>query len=585
MAKAKTSAKNQVPGMFKNMLGVQATGTATSEDQLALPPGYEKRIEGVAVKPMSTREVFATAGKDLLGNLGTWWKEGSPTEEEKNLKTPKKDNTEKSAKIAKEKREKDTVAKKADKETLEKLTTLYSEGNSILSKMLNEISLLRKITEGSVKFEKAGKGNKARAAYRDTITGRYTASGLNTPTVTGKAAAVKPTITTPGMAVAGTTAKPLEAQTGPIQPAQEAAAPEESGSLAGKALDVLPDLIGKKPPIAGPAPVPSPAAGGGFLSKAARFMGGKGGLITAGVAGAIGGGMYAYDKFSQASNEKQAEVMAVQDQLKSGEITKEEFNKKVEEADKKSVITKGEGIGGGVGRFGGAVAGAKLGASFGTFFGPAGTVVGGLAGGALGYMAGGSIGEAVGNIGGRISNFFGGNSNKEENNIQTNNKSLTTKSSSFSVSSPQGNIEGIYTNGKYYINGQEVSEKEYREVREKYGVSKAADNPLVNKMMSGRGASVSDLTDSKTTNLTGNTSETASSLSPTSASQSGALISGYSVANRDMAALQNAGGTTVINNNSSGSPGPSQPGIIPLKPQIRPEASTLTRYVDRVAAY
>jgi hypothetical protein len=562
MAKAKTSAKNQVPGMFKNMLGVQATGTATSEDQLALPPGYEKRIEGVAVKPMSTREVFAAAGKDLLGNLGTWWKEGSPTEEEKDLKTPKKDNTEKSAKIAKEKREKDTVAKKADKETLEKLTTLYSEGNSILSKMLNEISLLRKITEGSVKFEKTGKGNKARAAYRDTIT--------------GKAAAVKPTITTPGMAVAGTTAKPLASQTGPIQPAQEAAAPEESGSLTGKALDVLPDLIGKKPPIAGPASVPSPAAGGGFLSKAARFMGGKGGLITAGVAGAIGGGMYAYDKFSQASNEKQAEVMAAQDQLKSGEITKEEFNKKVEEADKKSVITKGEGIGGGAGRFGGAVAGAKLGASFGTFFGPAGTVVGGLAGGALGYMAGGSIGEAVGNIGGRISNFFGGNSNKEENNIQTNNKSLTTKSSSFSVSSPQGNIEGIYTNGKYYINGQEVSEKEYREVREKYGVSKA-DNPMVNKMMAGKGTSLSD--------LTGNASESARNLLPTSASQSGALLSGYSVANRDLAALQNAGGTTVINNNSSGSPGPSQPGIIPLKPQIRPEASTLTRYVDRVAAY
>jgi hypothetical protein len=305
-------------------------------------------------------------------------------------------------------------------------------------------------------------------------------------------------------------------------------------------------------------------------------MGGKGGLVAAGVTGAIGGGMFAYEKYGQASNEKQAEVMAAQDQLKSGEISQAEYNKKVEEADKKATITKGEGIGGGVGRAGGAIAGAKVGASFGSFFGPAGTVVGGLAGGALGYMAGGSIGEAVGNIGGRISNFFGGNSNKIENNIQTN------KTGSFSVASPQGKIEGMYADGKYYINGQEVSEKEYQATKEKYGVTGNKENSMASKLMSGKAATVGDI--GTKTSLAGAEPATAN-LSPTSPSQSGSVMQAYSTANRDMQA-EGTGGTTVINNNSSqAAPQPQQSGIIPLKPQIRPEASTLTRYLDRVASY
>lgn len=563
MAKAKTpKSKTQVPSMFKNMLGVQAMPV---QHEGQLPEGYEKFIEGVPVKAMSSREVFAQASKDILGNLGTWWKEGLADNTDEDLKPAKtKDNTEKSAKVAKAKQEKDLANKKSDKQTLDKLTSLYAEGNGILSKILSEISLLRKVTEGSIKFEKSAKGSK----YRDMISGRY----INNPTIATPAASgpVKTTVTS----------KMPEALT----PETAAAESSQEKSLVGTAAEMLPDLISKKPAAPVPGPVASPAAGGGFLSKAARFMGGKGGLVAAGVTGAIGGGMYAYDKFNQASNEKQAEVMAAQEQLKSGEITKEEFNKKVEEADKKSVITKGEGIGGGVGRLGGAVAGAKLGASFGTFFGPAGTVVGGLAGGALGYMAGGSIGEAVGNIGGRISNFFGGSSNSETNNIQTSNNSQSSKSSmtkmgSFSVSGANGTVEGIYTDGKYYINGKEVSEKEYREIREKLGVGSSGEKSLVKQMMSGQ------TTKRDLSSLTGNTTETASSLSPTSASQSGSLISGYSVANRDMAALQNTGSTTVINNNSSGSSAPSQPGIIPLKPQIRPESSTLTRYLDRVATY
>jgi hypothetical protein len=358
--------------------------------------------------------------------------------------------------------------------------------------------------------------------------------------------------------------------------AQAAEAPSTGSTLLGAAAEILPDVLNRKPTVGAPAPKPSPAAGGGFLSKAAKFMGGKGGLVAAGVTGAIGGGMFAYEKYGQASNEKQAEVMAAQDQLKSGEISQAEYNKKVEEADKKATITKGEGIGGGVGRAGGAIAGAKVGASFGSFFGPAGTVVGGLAGGALGYMAGGSIGEAVGNIGGRISNFFGGNSNKIENNIQTN------KTGSFSVASPQGKIEGMYADGKYYINGQEVSEKEYQATKEKYGVTGNKENSMASKLMSGKAATVGDI--GTKTSLAGAEPATAN-LSPTSPSQSGSVMQAYSTANRDMQA-EGTGGTTVINNNSSqAAPQPQQSGIIPLKPQIRPEASTLTRYLDRVASY
>ena len=581
MAK-KTKPADALPGMFKNMLGVQANPI---QNQGQLPEGYEKFIEGVPVKAMGTREVFAQAGKDILGNLNTWWKGGleASDEDAKPLKKPES-GPKASAKVAKEKTGKDNT---------DKLLKVYNANNDILQKVLSEITLLRKITEGSLKFEKKGRGS----VYRDTISGTFVKPQISTPATGG------PVKSTAGK-VSFDEQKPAEAQA--------AEAPSTGSTLLGAAAEILPDVLNRKPTVGAPAPKPSPAAGGGFLSKAAKFMGGKGGLVAAGVTGAIGGGMFAYEKFGQASNEKQAEVMAAQDQLKSGEISQAEYNKKVEEADKKATITKGEGIGGGVGRAGGAIAGAKVGASFGSFFGPAGTVVGGLAGGALGYMAGGSIGEAVGNIGGRISNFFGGNKTDK-----TENK-FTTKSANFSVSQNGVTTTGEYRDGKYYVNNKEVSEKEYKEIREKLGLTKndnllsgkaspsdaledrkqKAESARQNALQDGASPEEADEIAAKMMkhgsvisagqgrgDVIISASKPSTNLSPAMSSKSGSVMQAYSSANRDMAA-ESTGGTTVINNNSSpAAPQPQQSGILPLKPQIRPEASTLTRYLDRVASY
>ena len=150
MARKTKAGKNNLPGMFKNMLGVQAKPVNTDQ----VPPGYEKIIQGIPVKAMSTTEVLASAGKDLMSSLGTWWKEGLASDEEDVQPAKKSGKSETAQKLIQQKIEKDATVKKADKQTLGKLTDLYTEGNNILSKILSEISLLRKLTEGSVKFEK-----------------------------------------------------------------------------------------------------------------------------------------------------------------------------------------------------------------------------------------------------------------------------------------------------------------------------------------------------------------------------------------------------------------------------------------------
>jgi hypothetical protein len=255
--------------------------------------------------------------------------------------------------------------------------------------------------------------------------------------------------------------------------------------------------------------------------------------------------------------------MAAQEQLRAGQISQTEYNNLVQEADKKSAITKGEGIGGGVGRFGGALAGAKLGASFGTFFGPAGTVVGGLAGGALGYMAGGSIGEAVGNIGGRISNLFGSNKNSQ----------TVTVNSSGNFRTDIGNgqiISGEYKDGKYYINGTQVSEQEYKTIKES-----------ANKAFDKNGLEAREKTQGLSHSLKDDTSGL---IQPAGTSDLGSRINALSRANNELTqGLQPANNTTIINNNNSS--GSGQSGVIALKPGVRPDYSSLTRYLDKVAVY
>jgi hypothetical protein len=507
--KASTKPTDNFAKTVKSLFGAQSKPL---KEEGELPFGHEKFIEGVPVKAMSAKEVLSATAQDFMGNLNSWWKTGDfgakKQEDEDQEETKNKDE-----------------AKKVLTETVKS----GEKTNDILTKVLSEITLLRKITEGSLKFDKKAKG----AKYRDMITGRYV-----TPTVS----AVTPQSNVSKVSSKQNTSQQQVAESQPTQ--------DTPGALGAMVPDININTGSKAPvpPVAGAAPT--------MLGRAASFMGGTGGMIAAGFGGLIGGGMFAYDKFQQADEKEGAATDAAKEKLRAGIITPQQYNQEILKAQEEKTITKGEGIGGGVGRFGGAIAGAKMGATFGSFFGPAGTVVGGVAGGALGYMAGGSIGEAAGNIGGRISNFFGGGTESSTNNIETNiNK---TTAGSFQTVINGQKVEGIKTKeGDHYINGQRVSPQEYEQIKSD---SLRSFNPK------------------------SNATDVNSALSPTIPLNSGSSITAYSAANKDLASMQNTGSTTVINNNTS--TGSNQtPSIVPLKPQVRPEASTLTRYIDSIAVY
>lgn len=568
---AKKSSKNNaaIAGALKKFLGTKANSIGNK----GVLPIDEASIDKKYQEP-STAQVMGLAGQDMLANMKMWWETGNfgESEESSDKKESEKVKREQAKKLEAESKKIDKRSNES-KINLKELLASNLKNQNLLDKILSEIVLLRKVTEGSLKFEKTARGS----AYRDMVSGRYTKvkSSIDKDKTRTIAAAKRSTAITaakpetPVLTKLSTVKNNTYASSKDLAPKIDEKPAEESDSgLLGTVMDFLPGFGSNKPKPTVPAGAAGTAAKTGLLSRAASFMSGTGGMVAAGLTGAIGGGLYAYDKFNQASNEKQAEVMAAQEQLKAGNITQKEYNQKVEEADKKSVITKGEGVGGGVGRFGGALAGAKLGASFGTFFGPAGTVVGGLAGGALGYMAGGSIGEAVGNIGGRISNFFGGNKDSTVNNIQNNRSQANTvnKRGSFSVTDNGQTTTGLYQDGKYYINNTEVSEKEYNAVREKLGLEKISEKASSSQLLKD---SISK--------------DAASLLSPVSASNLGTRINNLSQANNDLLQTQQpANNTTIINNSTSGS---GQSGIVALKPGVRPEQSTLTRYLDKLAVY
>ena len=562
MAKAKPKNNAALASALKKFLGTKASATGKK----GTLPFDEATIDKNYREP-STLGALGSASKDMLADLKMWWDTGNFGEPEQGSKNKEKEkqDTERTKKLAA------TIGAvkatpKESKQNLKELLAINLQSQNLLDKILNEIVILRKVTEGSLKFEKTGRGS----AYRDMVSGKYTKvkSSIDkdkTRPIASARRSAAITAANPASPVLASLATSKNVQfTSSAElkaPAPQEAAESSSGFM-GSVMDYLPGLGANKPTptVAGTA---GTVAKTSMLSRAANFMGGKGGFIGAGITGAIGGGLYAYDKFNQASNEKQADVMAAQEQLRAGQISQTEYNNLVQEADKKSAITKGEGIGGGVGRFGGALAGAKLGASFGTFFGPAGTVVGGLAGGALGYMAGGSIGEAVGNIGGRISNLFGSNKNSQ----------TVTVNSSGNFRTDIGNgqiISGEYKDGKYYINGTQVSEQEYKTIKES-----------ANKAFDKNGLEAREKTQGLSSSLKDDTSGL---IQPAGTSDLGSRINALSRANNElMQGLQAANNTTIINNNNSS--GSGQSGVIALKPGVRPDYSSLTRYLDKVAVY
>jgi hypothetical protein len=148
------------------------------------------------------------------------------------------------------------------------------------------------------------------------------------------------------------------------------------GGGSGPSIDVdLPSRAGKA------GRVGKAAAGAGMLSKAGGFLARNAGKI--GAIGAVGLGTY-----EAVSGYNEAE-----EQVKSGQISKEEGQVKKGEA-------VGSGVGGAAGAIGGAKAGAVAGAALGTIVPGLGTVVGGavggLVGGAAGYFGGSWLGKKAG---------------------------------------------------------------------------------------------------------------------------------------------------------------------------------------------
>ena len=374
---------------------------------------------------------------------------------------------------------------------------------------------------------------------------------------------------------------------------------ETGGGLSSIASDALDLLGGRK----GAAPKASQTGGRSLGSRLARFATGSGGKIL-GAAAALGAGAYtAYQGYTGAEEEKQNELKAIDAKIKAGEITPEQGEQLKKETAAKATENKGgslgEGTGMAAGAIGGGIAGAKVGATIGTFIGgPLGTAigagVGGLAGGAIGAVSGSSVGKNIGGAIGKgvagIKSFFGMEDTKAEKPQEG-----LSKKGDFSVAGPQGSVEGHHFNGKYYINGQEVSEKEYQAVREKYGVdekSKTAKELFKQADVQGK---TSSTTPSITSPVSSSPTPTSSTVSPVSSGLSklskgtntGLDVMRTSTENADMTrevVSQPSITTPIISNNVQSS---NTTKYVPSKPAPRPEysGSALDRYTNRIAVF
>lgn len=162
------------------------------------------------------------------------------------------------------------------------------------------------------------------------------------------------------------------------------------GGLVDTAIDVASSLPGRG------AAATAGRAATGFGGKAMNFLKGPGGKIL-GATAAVGMGAYeAYSGWQDANKDQAASNEAINGQLRTGEITVEEANKRKAEIEDKTDIKKGEAVGGGAGGAGGALAGAAAGAAIGSAVPIIGTAIGGLVGGVAGYYGGSAIGSKVG---------------------------------------------------------------------------------------------------------------------------------------------------------------------------------------------
>lgn len=242
--------------------------------------------------------------------------------------------------------------------------------SSVFTKVLGELVVLRKVTEGRIKYDKKAKGG---VEYRDSA-GRYMKIGTERQ--------VEPQKPTRPL-VDPTTSDVDKEQTQAYRIQQEAQAEAfaeamPTGGPAIPGVDI--DLPG------GDLQVPGGAADGKSQKKKAtvssktprkgRVPKGGGKLLMG--AGLLAAGTALYEGVTGWQD--------VEARQEAGTITAKEAN-----------VEKGGVVGSAGGGLGGSIAGAKLGATIGTAILPGvGTAVGTVLGGIGGYIAGSTFGEGIG---------------------------------------------------------------------------------------------------------------------------------------------------------------------------------------------
>ncbi|NBO99963.1 MAG: hypothetical protein EBU90_07510 [Proteobacteria bacterium] len=267
-----------------------------------------------------------------------------------------------------------------------------SKGTSLQEKMLEELTVLRKITEGSLEF------NKKSLKYTDPVTKRMVSRDL------AKAREEDIYIDEEGKAKVR---KKINADVpNPLKPAAlepsditqkekdkaedrellaEAIARRLAGLLGGQGPNIEIDMDRRR---RGPSTVPGPAdipdadrkpTGGGSPGEPKKpNPEGGGGKVPSKIPGRIGKGLFALD--------------AVLSAYEIGQIEKEKEEGKI---DKKTANEKQAGI---VGGLAGAGAGAAIGAGFGSAFGGVGAIPGAIIGGIIGALGGKFGSEKVANV-------------------------------------------------------------------------------------------------------------------------------------------------------------------------------------------
>ena len=327
---------------------------------------------------------------------------------------------------------------------------------NILQTILQELSLSRKISEGSLEYDKAA------AQYRNTsgreltseVTGKVIKKGgfvdfeTASERLSGQSKRVRESESNQLKVLETKSGSNVEADN--VQSPQEILADNSKVDLdiTKESNQILKDQLIElkliKQALTGESILPSPVkkqeaqspkeeeAGGGFelpdfglarkaggaLLKGAKVVGR--GLLTAGkgiarfagtgagralgAAAAVGVGAYtAYKGFTGAEDEKQTALQELEARVKSGEVTPEEAEQQKKQIEESTTEKKGGAVGEGGGMATGAIGGMKAGAALGTLIGgPIGTGVGALAGGALGAFAGSKIGKKVGEFGGKL---------------------------------------------------------------------------------------------------------------------------------------------------------------------------------------